>query len=800
MSETKAASGGLTRRNFLKTTGAVAGAAALAGGAGSLAALADDYRETGEDQIEYKCVSCTNNCNGLCGLRVYVRDGKAVNIVPQPYPEDITQGCQKGLSHIPRIYDENRLKYPMRRVGERGSGEFERISWDDAIAEICEKWKGYISEYGGESIVFFPGSGNQRVDCGNGGYIKRLASYLGACVMDTGYDNNGMWTMRDSFGNDLSFIGSDWRDLVNAKHIFVWGGDPSEAAPIRWRWLMDAREGGSKITVIDPNFTIVASKAQEFVPIRPGSDGLLAIGMMQIILEEGLQDEEFLLKQTVAPYLVKESDGMYLRQSSDKTSPILVMDANGSVVPSEQATDPRLEGSFEVDGQNVTTAYSLLLERLKEWDLTTISEYCDIPEERIRELALEYADGPSYILTGYGPDHYANGFTFYSNMCALAMISGNFLKKGAGITGCSFGNYATMGVGNVSSIINPKDGKGTFSLNASYFNELLETGKWGEKEITVKSLYIWAHNPIGNQPDRQLWLENFSKVEFIVIADMYMQESVKYADIVLPVPYYFELESYHTSNTYARLCEQVVPPAFESKGDFEIATLLGQGMGFADKFTMTREDYCEAAFDNATAKKLGITWERLKEEKVIKAGPAEPYLYCQNGINTPTKKAQFYYEGVRPTPDIGQEWDQKRESLPYWEPPHEAWFENEQFKKYPIIFMTERGKYKVHSQYTFVPTLLELDREPYIKMSPDDANERGIKTGDTVRAYNDRGHVVCKAVVNSGNRKGTVTMDHGWQEGQFVDGHYNDLSSIYTAPHFPSGCWFDNLVEIEKVQ
>ncbi|WP_449315472.1 molybdopterin-containing oxidoreductase family protein [Rubneribacter sp.] len=794
-----------TRRSFLKTTGATAATAMIAGTtASTLTGVASAQAESeGSEERVCTCV-CTGNCGGSCAMQVHVRDGKAVDITPQPYPDpDLEQVCQRGLAHIQRIYDPRRLKYPMRRVGERGSGEWERISWDEAIDEICEKWKGYQKEFGDRSIVFFPGSGNLRADASGTGYANRLINYMGACFMNNGYDNNAMFTIGAMMGNDLCFLGNDWRDLRNANNIFIWGTNITESAGVRWHWLKDAMEAGAHTVVIDPNFTTVAGKADEYVSVRPGSDGLLAIAMMQIIVDEGLVDFETLVSATCAPYLVGE-DGKYLRVVSEQSEKgassgdILVMDSLEGAVPLNQASSPMLEGTFEVDGVSATTAYSLLLDRIKEWDISDIVERCGISEEKIRELALRYADGPTTIMTGYGPDHYVNGITFYANICALAMVSGNIQKPGTGISGASIGSLGAVG-SNVAAITTPADAKGMFTIYSPYFPELMETGLYGDQEMDVKSLYLWVHNPLGNQPERQAWLRAFEKVEFIVLADVYMTESAKYADIVLPVPHYFEVESFQGGNTYIRVNEAAVEPPYECKSDFDIINLLGQGMGFKDEFGMSLNDFCTAAFENATAKTYGLTWERVKREKMVKAFPDGYYVHGQNGFKTTTGKAQFYIENVKPQPDLGGEWDQAREALPYWEPPREAWYENELFKTYPLVFTTERAKFKVHTQFTYVPELLELDPEPYVKMSSQDASDRGVSTGDVVRIHNDRGYVVCKAVVSAGTRPGVVVMDHGWQDEQFIEGHYNDLSSVASHKRFPSGCWFDGLVEIEKI-
>lgn len=799
----------LTRRSFLKATGLLAGVATVAGTASAqlpLCALAADDALGLQDDGVKLCV-CAGNCGGRCAMQLHVKDGRAYHITRQPYENpDMEQVCQRGISNLQRMYHPDRLQYPLRRVGERGAGEWERITWDEAIEEITGRWKEYQAEFGERSIMFSGGSGNQRIDMSAGGYMRRLGNFLGSSWLDNCYDNNGLLGLNDTIGSGLCARGNDWRDLMNAKTIFVWGDNVTESSGVRWHWLADAKEAGARLIVIDPCYNITTSKGHEHVPIRPGTDGLLAIGMMQVVLEEGLQDEECLRTKTVAPFLVKDSDGSYLRQSDlgqtdaepgSKEDQILVMDANGMVVSNKDATSPLIEGAFEVSGMKVTTAYSLLLERLQEWDMATISRHCDIPEDKIRELALVFAEGPTTVMTAFAIDHYTNGFTFYHNMPTLLMLTGNIGKKGAGVSG-----FVSTGVGaegSSATMWKPEGVKGYKTYMAPYFPSAIESGKYGKEDICIKAIYFLGHNPLGNQPERNAWLSALSKIDFVVVADLYMSDTAKWADIVLPVPHHYETESHNGLNSYMRITEAAVEPPFECKGDIEIVNMLGEAMGLGEEFPIDRDEFNRMCLDNKSAQKYGITWEKLKEEKIMPAYPDEPFVIGVTGFSTTTGRGQFYFEKAKPNPDLGQEWDSKRESLPYWIPPNEAWYENELMEKYPFVFTSERGKFKVHTQFSNVDMFLEIDPEPRLEINPTDAVELGVETGDTVRVHNERGHLVIKAALNPGIRPGMAVMEHGWWDDQFIDGHYNSVSSLYTHPHYPAGAWFDALVAIEKV-
>lgn len=816
-----------TRRAFLKTTGIAGATAAVALGARPvMRALAANELTPEPGREAYVCV-CRPNCGAGCAFNVFVEDGKAVNLRRLAYPNaDENGGCQRGHSHLQRMYDPNRLKYPMKRVGARGEGKWERISWEEAISTITTQWKQYQKEFGNESVAFSQGSGNLGADVT---YMYKLESFMGASTIGESYDSVGMSSMVNQFGFGLYFIGNAWADLPRARRIFIWGANPTESAVTQYHWLARAKEQGAEVICIDPNFTAAAGKADEFVSIRPGSDGLLAIAMMNIILQEKLQDEETVKKYTVGPFLVKTDDGQFLRKSDlglaqkgAKDDVILVMEESGVVADSATSANPMLYGTYEVQGIHVSTAMTLLVERLSEWSVEDAAQKCDIPTEKIYELARKYAEGPSTILTGYGPDHWVNGQTFYYNIGALAMLSGQLGKPGRGITGCSIGTATAMGpsAGGMTLVNGPSSG--TF-IPAMHLPAVLEKGEYramskltaygpafpepvGEsaetRPITIKSLYFYCHNALGNQAGRTALLKAMDKVDLIVVADSVMTDTTRYADIILPVPHFWETETYYTSGTrYVRISEAAVKPQFECKGDFEIATLLGIGMGFESEFKLTREEFLRGAFDNDTARGLGISYDKLKSDKFIFAGFPGIYLQGEGGtFYTPTGRAEFYRENVLQAGDAsGRRWDAARERLPYWEPPHEAWFENEAaIKKYPLTFMSERDKFKVHTQFSHIPALLELSPEPYVKISPADAKARGIATGDVVKVFNDRGYVVIKAVVSAAYRPGVLVIDHGWQADQFIEGHYNDLSSNYTWDAIPSNGWFDCLVEVER--
>ncbi|MEC4184772.1 molybdopterin-dependent oxidoreductase [Adlercreutzia sp. R21] len=817
MSEAERSTGGLTRRSFLATT--ALGASAVA--AGSLTACAsqvdestrDELAQTGEEGEKY-FQSCMGNCSSCgCPFWVHVREGKIVNItkpdltLPDGSKNPYQEICVKGYTNIERMYSDHRIKYPMRRVEgtKRGEGEWERISWDEAVAEITAKWNELQQKYGRESIAFIGGSGNSNNSVF---YTGRLAALMGATSCASTYDMTGMMSNWTRMGFvQLTNSQNEYRDMLNSDNIFIWGANPTESMIVDYHLVAEAKEKGAKIIVIDPIFTTAASKADMFVPIRPGTDGLLAAGMAQIAMRDGFMDKKNLQTNTVGPFLVKESDGLYLRlsdlggaEAGSEDDRILVYEGSNAI-PFDEAQDPEVEGAFEVNGIAVKPAAQVLIDRINEWDLETISEYTDIPVATIEELAAIYTSGLSMIFTGFGLDHYANGQTAYEGMFALLDITGQECKHGAGITVADFS--APTAVGNLNlptaDLTDVMPGPTVYS---SHFPQLVETGECGDIKADIKGLYVYNGNPIGNLPERQRWVSAFEAMELVVVADIFMSESATYADYVLPVAFLFERSDMIAGQSlFLKLTEKAVEPSFEAKPDFDIVTLLGKAMGFEDRFTLTLDEYLEGCVSNDVATAAGVTWERLKEEHAVFSYPEEPVVVGVNEFPlTATGRLEFYHEGILPMANAGQEFDQRKESCWFWEPPLEAWHENEKFSQYPLIFISERCKFKTHTMFNHVSSLQELDPEPFVKLSPKDAEARGIAEGDTVRLFNDRGYVVLKAVINNGCRPGVIVIDHGWEKDAFIEGHYSDLTSIETWPRYEGSNYFDCLCEMEKAQ
>lgn len=805
----------LSRRTFLKAsavTAAATGAIAADPWGTAMKALAVSTEATGsanEEQIF--AGACRGNCAGGCFLNIHVRDGKVVQTSMRELPNpEYNRICVKGLTHVQRIYHPDRLKYPLKRVGERGAGQWERISWDEAITTITDKWKQYQAEFGKEAFAIYWGSGSYAVCSGQGmgNTTNRLLNVTGSANISMTVDAAHGHSAGNALGWGPNFTLNEMADLKNAKTIFCWGANPVISQQQSTHFFLEAKEKGAKFVVIDPIYNITASKADIFVPVRPGTDGALALGMMNIVVRENWVDVPFVKASTVAPFLVKESDGKYLRLSDlgalaeGATDAIIVRGVDGKVGIPQDIMDPVMEGSFEINGMKVNTAYSLLLKRIAEYPPEKAAEICNIPVSQIEEITKLYATNkPATIYQFFGIDHYVNGHYGVFDIYALAMITGNLGKPGAA---CGMGETLGINFTNLFGTLFPPGATGpAIQMAATELGRVMDEHKYGNKTVNLKGVYITHANVISNGAERKNTLDWLSKMDFIAMADMNMNETAQYADILLPAAHWFEVDDAfcnYSTHPYVLIQEKALEPLYECKSDFEINKLLAEKLGYGSYFNMTETEYLNLWLDNNVARNLGITLENLKENKAIKCLPGENFVNGEGGVfPTATGRAQFYVENPAPNMNYDQQWDVEKERLPYWEPPNEAWHENPLHEKYPFIVISDHVRFRTHSQWWDVPVLLELDPEPIVKINSADAAKYGIKTGDKVKLYNDRGHVVMKAAINDGVQPGVLTAPKGWEKHQFIDGHFSDLTSRVVNKVCANSAFFDVLVAVEKL-
>lgn len=838
MSETispgvESAAHGITRRSFLKTTGAITGAAAIAGvGAPSLTALAQDYsagQPSNQGEQIFRGV-CRPNCFGYCHLNVHVRNGNVVKTSRGEYNEKCyTRICHRGLSHVQRIYDPARLQYPMRRVEgtARGEGQWERISWDEAFEEIADNIKKTQQQYGEGAFAFLSMSGNTGATVGN--TYSRFRNILNASDISMSVDAANMHALMAMAGTYVSpmgglmmWEGNELTDVKNAKAFVAWGANVTDAQVQSWHLIKEAKETGTKLVVIDPSFTQLAAKADKWISIRPGTDTLLKYAIMNIVLEKGAQDDAFLRDHTVAPFLVRSDTGKFLRRSDTGVAPVptgkmnpltgqeIIADpymvlSGGELKPLDEAgSNVDLSGSYAYEGVPCRTAYDILVEEIHTHTPESVSKLTDVSVEDIYDLANICMDTPVFHYEGYGPQAYGNGA--HTSMAGLTLcgLQGNLGKPGA-----SYGLFWGMHTGVNSTWTAPTGPSTGAEINSVDFANVIARGELAGKKMPIKMLWIYSGNPLNTCPETNTWINDiFGSMDYIVVADSVMTDTARYADIVLPVCQWFEVEeiAYAGQTVSIHHSEQAIEPLYESKPDALIIKGVAEKLGFGDMFPDSQKEILQALYSGPLAETLGITYDDIVEKKQIRflGGDAEtaPHIAYEGGVfTTPSGRLEFYVENptissvTTKTPTAEEI---ERDHMAHWFPPFEAWPENELAKKYPLVCMSERPRYRVHSQWFSVPLLRELDPEPIVKINPADARERGIENNDYVECFNDRGHAVAKAMYSEGVRPGTLVYPKGWQRYQHKAGGWSELSSTEFDVFTVNGNFMDVLCEVRK--
>lgn len=817
MEEIKEGKSTLTRRGFFKTTAAVAGAAAAGTGLVTMAAHAASPTKGLPDEQSF-VNTCRGNCGGKCALVGKVREGKLVQTRPYDPPEGFERsrmGCVKGVTYPQRLYAPNRVLYPMIQRGERGSDNWERVSWDEAISYVLEKFKASQAEYGPQALGIWHSYGSE--GWLNGAYLyatgvgyHRVLNTLGASVIIPGGDQAQVY-----MGFSVVQHGTNsTADYTNAKTLLVWGANVTDTVRCSWPYICDARDKGARMIAIDPRYTITAAGCDTWVPIRSGTDGAMMLAMANYIIENDMVDWDFLAHKSVAPLLIKE-DGKYFKMSDMGVEPtegpinpytgrptiinpeVVFDNATGALTSQFIAADPAVSGEFEYEGMKLRTVFDYVREQTKEFTVEYAAKECDIPAEQIIDVATAYAtNGPSTVVMAQGICHHVNSRHNYKNLAWLASLTGNIDKPGATIyLNKNHVNVEKTTLNTADMWPNPALMKPYVQVCSERLPEVLETGKLGEKDHVIKSILIVNANPFASESGRQRYLETLKYLDCLVTVDCFMSDTARYSDVVLPVGLSFEQLDIlqQSSHEIEFLMQKAVEPAGEVKSDFEIYNMLAKELCPEGLFDKDEEGYLRSLLDNDANRAIGRTFDDLMREGVIADWSEEPVIGQENNA---TRRVQFYVPDIVAR-DIAYTELPTVERHPYYEHPMEAYQDNPLREKYPFFGNSEHSNYTGHSMYNNIPWLHEIWGDPYVMIPAKAAAERGIAENDMVRVFNDRGEFVARARLTDGLRYDSIVIPHGPQQDAYPVGHPQDLTLCYSDLTGNSS-YNDFLCEVEK--
>lgn len=832
---------GIKRRTFVTASAALAATAAVGAGGLSLTGCSPSDEEatgvvSGADGQTVHLAS-GYNC-AYCFLKGTVKDGKVVSVEPGdlPYRPEANNACGRCMAYPSKVQDENaRVMYPMKRTGERGSGEFEQISWDEAIETIAEKLNAVLAK-NPRAASFWVMTGNMLSLAWQSPI--RMAHCLGAST----------WAMEAIMGDHGESVGMtmtcgdpapghDGGDYVNSNYLLFFAANKVDSAAPVARHIAEARRQGAKLVVVDPRMSSTAAIADQWVPIKPGTDSALMLAMMKIIFENNLEDATYLANYSCAPLLVRDDTGEYIHPSegtfaawdtaTDAMVEIKPEDAGG---PDDQTSGPEstlaLTGSFTVDGVACHPTLDDLKAQAQTWPLDRASEVTGVDAAVIEQIALEYARAkPAALMVTQGSNRCTYTYAASRAGVTLATVCGYIGKSGGGAGREQIGvpiqtsgdavNFASAGsLFNDGEYYDIGEGSETFGLwlegilgpygpRADEYEAagIFKSSEFYDAAITgdptpVDFLYIATSNFINNSPDANKVInEVFPAIDFIVTADPFHTWTTKYSDIVLPVTSYWENWDVGTDGPYVRLNQPNIPRMGECLSDTEIMSLLAKKVGVEQYWSRTDEEWVRMFLESEHPGMASFNMEEMEQNGVFGRddGIYEPtYPFGDKVFATATGRLEFYTDSLVP---FGEQVPtcQRVENNP------ESAFK----EQYPLEFIQYHNRTSVHTQGILPEAMRAIETEPYLFMHTQDAQARGIAHEDVVRVFNDRGQMKLKAFVTEGIIPGVTATPHGWTPEHFVEGHYQLLTN-YTkneAEEFLSNTsspFNENRVQVEK--
>ncbi len=732
---------------------------------------------------------CSLNCgNHFCGLKVTTRNGHVEQIEPADFPDErYRRVCLKGISQLQLTSHPDRLQTPLKQLGARGEDHWQPVSWEQALDEITRRMRVIDAQYGPESMMFFTYSGQISALNGFSGVYLRLASQLGASgtsVASMGTDSAVPSGIEETFGAGTGYLANDYTDLANSRLVLIWGADPVKSRLNWWQFFAEAQKSGTRLIAIDPKYSATASKSDEWVAVRPGSDLYLALGMLHLIVRNGWANEDYVRAHTVGPLLVRADTGAFLR--ADGEGPELVWDETaGAAVPAGSSRRPALRGEYRVRGVPCRPAYDLLCEMVEPYAPALVAERTGVPAAQVEALAEVYASTkPARIYTLYGVDRWHHGATFGRLIATLGALTGNIgiPGGGAGVDGMNQPVLLLTG-------FTYPGGNRYREVNPARLTEYILKGE----PYPIKGMWVAFSNWLNQWPDQNALREQvLPQLDLVVTAEMFMTETARWSDYVLPVASMFERpDIVRGPGPFVQYQPAIVPPPGECRSDFDIAQDVAARLGHTGLFAKTPDEYI-AEMLASEPDLSALSFDELRETGVLRIpGSFETVAHRGGVFPTRTGRAEFYSERLLP---LGR-------ALPSYEAPIEADPSSAAAARYPLVCINDRSRYRVHSTFSTAWWLRELDAGPAVTMSPADASARGVAEGDTVRVFNDRGYVVLRAEISKCIPAGCVYVDEGWQSTDYIDGHLQTLTHTVgnEANVFGSNSSFsDVLVEVVR--
>ena len=738
--------------------------------------------------------ACPHDCPDACGVLITVQDGRATKIQGDP-EHPVTRGflCAKVAKYLDRVYSPDRVLYPMRRVGPKGpvdgasvagrssfgsrSGKvrdteaavptqaqvWQRISWDEALDEIAARFREIAKQFGGEAILPYSFGGTLGA-LNSASMDRRFFHRLGASQLDrTICSAAGEAGLESVLGVKL---GTEPEQFPHSKYIIAWASNIHGNNVHLWPFITEARRNGAKLVVIDPYRTRTAECADWYLPINPGTDAALALGMMHVIIGENLHDADYVSTHTVG--------------------------------------------------------FEQLREKVKEYPPERVARWTGISAGDIRKLAREYATvRPAVIRLNYGVQRSEGGGMATRSIVMLPCITGSWKEVGGGL------QMSTSGAArfNTSHLKQPDLMRTALGREARTIN-MVELGKVlnAVKDPPVKALFVYGSNPAAVCPQHNDVIRGLLRPDlFTVVHEQFFTDTTDYADILLPATTFFEHKDLQKAygHYYLQVSNQAIEPLGECRSNVEVFRALARSMDFEEScFCESVDEMIDTALDCDDPWMEGMSRQKLEQGPVrmnfAESGsrlrvPAaefrsagEPMAavpthsdthpkaflpFAQGGFRTPSGKAELYSDTLKA---------QGLDPVAAFTPPEES-RHGSNGQGLPLELLARKSDNFLNSTFTNLPAVQAMEESGLLEISAADARARAISDGDKVRVFNRRGDIVLKARVDGKVQPGVVSARLNWAKMTPCFQSINSLTSEKLTDMGNSATFYSVLVEVERV-
>jgi anaerobic selenocysteine-containing dehydrogenase len=698
----------------------------------------------GEESRKLRTVygACPHDCPDCCALETQVDEqGRAISVRGRS-DHPVTRGwlCAKVNHYLERVYHPERLLYPLHRIGPKGSGVFERISWDEAIAEITSRWRDIIAHHGAQSLLPYSYAGTLGLvnnSVVNSRFWNRLgASQLKRTICGAAAEEAVLLTVGARLAPSPQM-------LVQSKLILIWGSNPASTAPHLMPFLREAQRKGTRIIVIDPIRTLTARSADQHIQPFPGTDAALALSMMYVMVSEELHKPDWIVAYTVG--------------------------------------------------------WESLLERIMQFPPQRAALITGLDVDTILDLARTYAKTiPALLRVTDGINRHTNGGQTVRTLASLPAITGQYGLPGGGLM-YSTSDWLQWDKEVVTHEHDPACPQPPRSLNMNRLGVVLT----GEADPPVYSLFVYNANPVASSPNAGKIVEGLLRDDlFTVVHELFETDTARYADILLPAT--SQLEHVDLHKPYGHVSLQYNMPAIapqgEARSNWDVMRSLSSAMGFTEPWLQLDANEVIHEIIEATAlhnpRLEGITLERLKAEGSIPLAitTSEEVPFADGIFSTPSGKVEFYSETA-----AARGYD----PVPGWEPEVEtrAGRDTSLSASAPLPLLCPAAHHFVSSTFGNQERMITKEGAPTLRIHPSDAAIRNIQSGQLVRVGNERGWCRLVAEVTDMVRPGVLaTTTVWWPKFSPDQRNVNWTTSDRLADLGGGSTFYTNLVTIEPAE